>query len=193
MTEPVAVKSATDVLRHEHDAIVRMLDVSAVVAARLAAGAQVEPEILAQLVEFFRLFADRCHHGKEEELLFPLLERKGLLRAGGPIGVMLDEHTQGRAQMQRMTAAAEAYRNGDANAGQRWASAMNRYATLLRQHIDKENHILFELADRLMTSAEQAEMVAAFERSEIEKMGAGTHERLHALMDQLSATVLPCG
>jgi len=193
MTEPVAVKSATDVLRHEHDAIVRMLDVSAVVAARLAAGAQVEPEILAQLLEFFRLFADRCHHGKEEELLFPLLERKGLLRAGGPIGVMLDEHTQGRAQMQRMTAAAEAYRNGDANAGQRWASAMNRYAALLRQHIDKENHILFELADRLMTPAEQAEMVAAFERSEIEKMGAGTHERLHALMDQLSATILPCG
>ena len=193
MTEPVAVKSATDVLRHEHDAIVRMLDVSAVVAARLAAGAQVEPEILAQLLEFFRLFADRCHHGKEEELLFPLLERKGLLRAGGPIGVMLDEHTQGRAQMERMTAAAEAYRNGDANAGQRWASAMNRYAALLRQHIDKENHILFELADRLMTPAEQAEMVAAFERSEIEKMGAGTHERLHALMDQLSATVLPCG
>ena len=193
MTEPVAVKSATDVLRHEHDAIVRMLDVSAVVAARLAAGAQVEPEILAQLLEFFRLFADRCHHGKEEELLFPLLERKGLLRAGGPIGVMLDEHTQGRAQMQRMTAAAEAYRNGDANAGQRWASAMNRYAALLRQHIDKENHILFELADRLMTPAEQAEMVAAFERAEIEKMGAGTHERLHALMDRLSATLLPCG
>jgi len=193
MTEPVAVKSATDVLRHEHDAIVRMLDVSAVVAARLAAGAQVEPEILAQLLEFFRLFADRCHHGKEEELLFPLLERKGLLRAGGPIGVMLDEHTQGRAQMQRMTAAAEAYRNGDANAGQRWASAMNRYAALLRQHIDKENHILFELADRLMTPAEQAEMVAAFERSEIEKMGAGTHERLHALMDKLSTTILPCG
>ena len=193
MTGPVAVKTATDILRHEHEAIVRMLDVSGVVAERLAAGTKIEPEILSQLLEFFHLFADRCHHGKEEELLFPLLERKGLLRAGGPIGVMLDEHTQGRAQMERMTAAAEAYRNGDANAGQRWASAMNRYAALLRQHIDKENHILFELADRLMTPAEQAEMVAAFERSEIEKMGAGTHQRLHALMDQLSATILPCG
>lgn len=193
MTERVAVKTATDVLRHEHEAIVRMLDVSAVVADRLAAGTQVEPEILTQLLEFFRLFADRCHHEKEEELLFPLLERKGLLRAGGPIGVMLDEHTQGRAQVQRMTTAAEAYRNGDATGGRRWADAMRRYATLLRQHIDKENHILFELADRLMSSAEQAEMVAAFEHSEIEKMGAGTHERLHALMDRLSATLLPCG
>ena len=193
MTEPVAVKSATDVLRHEHDAIVRMLDVSAVVADRLLGGRRVEPEILTQLLEFFRLFADRCHHEKEEELLFPLLERKGLLRAGGPIGVMLDEHTQGRAQMERMTAAAAAYRNGDPDAGRRWAEAMRRYSTLLRQHIDKENQILFVLADRLMSAGEQAEMVAGFERAEIEKMGAGTHERLHALMDQLSAMILPCG
>lgn len=193
MTEPVAVKTATDILRHEHEAIVRMLDVSAVVADRLLAGRRVEPEILTQLLEFFGLFADRCHHGKEEDLLFPLLERKGLLRAGGPIGVMLDEHTQGRAQMERMTAAAEAYGNGDATAGRRWADAMQRYSTLLRQHIDKENQILFVLADRLMSAGEQAEMVAGFERSEIEKMGAGTHERLHALMDRLSATLLPCG
>lgn len=193
MSEPVAVKTATDVLRHEHEAIVRMLDVSEVVADRLTAGNKVEPEILAQLLEFFRLFADRCHHGKEEDLLFPLLERKGLLRAGGPIGVMMDEHTQGRTQMERMTAAAKAYGNGDTLAGKRWAEAMRRYSTLLRQHIDKENQILFVLADRLMSTAEQAEMVAGFERAEEEKMGAGTHERLHALMDQLSATILPCG
>lgn len=193
MTERVATKSATDVLRREHDAILRMLDVSAVVVDRLGAGAKVEPEILSQLLEFFRLFADRCHHEKEEELLFPLLERKGLLRAGGPIGVMMDEHTQGRAQMERMSTAAAAYRNGDAAASQRWADAMRRYTTLLRQHIDKENHVLFELADRLMSPAEQEEMTAAFERSEIEKMGAGTHERLHALMERLSVTLLPCG
>ncbi|MGH9788866.1 MAG: hemerythrin domain-containing protein [Candidatus Acidiferrales bacterium] len=193
MTERMAVKSATDILRREHEAIVRMLDVSAVVADRLSAGRRVEPEILTQLLDFFRLFADRCHHGKEEDLLFPLLERKGLLRAGGPIGVMMDEHTQGRAQMEGMSAAAEAYGNGDTDAGRRWATAMNRYATLLRQHIDKENQILFVLADRLLSAAEQAEMVAAFERAEVEKMGAGTHERLHALMDQLSAAILPCG
>jgi len=193
MSEPVAVKTATDILRQEHEAILRMLDVSAAAADRLTAGAKVEPEILAQLLEFFRLFADRCHHGKEEDLLFPLLERKGLLRAGGPIGVMMDEHTQGRAQMERMTAAAEAYGKGDGMAGKRWAEAMRRYATLLRQHIDKENHILFVLADRLLSPGEQAEMVAAFERTEVDKMGAGTHERLHALMDRLSATLLPCG
>jgi hemerythrin-like domain-containing protein len=193
VSQPTAVKSATEVLRREHEAIVRMLDASEVVADRLSAGTKVEPEILSQLLEFFRLFADRCHHEKEEEHLFPLLERKGLLRAGGPIGVMMDEHTQGRAQMERMTVAAEAYRHGDTMAGRRWAEAMRRYSTLLRQHIDKENHVLFVLAERLMSPAEQEAMVAAFERSEIEKMGAGTHERLHAMMDRLSTTLLPCG
>ena len=71
---------ATDVLRREHDAILRMLEVTELVAEQLDQGEKVKPETLDGLLEFFRLFADRCHHGKEEELLFPALERKGLSR-----------------------------------------------------------------------------------------------------------------
>ena len=58
--------TATGVLRKEHDAILRMLDVTEEVARQLDRGARVAPETLAGLLEFFRLFADRCHHGKEE-------------------------------------------------------------------------------------------------------------------------------
>ena len=65
-------------------------------------------EVLANLQEFFRLFADQCHHGKEEELLFPLLEQKGIPRTGGPIGVTLHEHEEGRALVRQMGDAVEA-------------------------------------------------------------------------------------
>jgi len=184
---------ATKILRDEHRVIERVLAALEVAATRLKAGTPVRPGVFILAADFIKGFADGCHHRKEEGALFPAMEAAGIPAQGGPIGVMMDEHTQGRAQIERMTAAAEAYRNGDPEAGRRWATAMQRYSTLLRQHIDKENQILFVLADRLMSAGEQAEMVAAFERSEIEKMGAGTHERLHALMDQLSATVLPCG
>ncbi len=185
--------AATTILRQEHDAILQMLDVSEALAQRLAAGAPVEPQRLTEMLEFFQTFADRCHHGKEEDLLFPLLERKGLMRAGGPVGVMLDEHEQGRALVRRMTDAAQAYNDHDATAGRRYADASRRYASLLRQHIDKENHILFMLADRLLSPAEQDDLVRAFERVEVDKLGAGTHERLHALMQRLTSSLLPCG
>lgn len=184
------MNAATTVLRKEHDAILRMLDVTEEVARQLDAQQPVPPQMLLDLLEFFHLFADRCHHGKEEGLLFPLLERKGLPRAGGPVGVMLYEHEEGRALVREMLEAAEAYRGGVAEAGSRWSLAARRYAALLRQHIGKENNILFVMAENLMTPAEQDELAAAFEKVEAEKMGAGTHERLHALMDKLAAQIL---
>jgi len=180
---------ATQVLRSEHDAILRMLDVADESARRLDAGENVLPSVLNGLLEFLRLFADRCHHGKEEDLLFPLLEKKGLPRHGGPIGVMLHEHDLGRKLIAEMAAAAEAFTAGDATAGARWAQPARHYSALLREHIQKENNILFVMAERMLSDAEQQELKRSFDRVEVEKMGAGTHERLHALMDQLCTTM----
>lgn len=184
------MNAATTILRKEHDAILRMLDVTEEVARQLDARRPVAPERLFELLEFFRLFADRCHHGKEEDLLFPLLERKGLPRAGGPVGVMLHEHEEGRALVRRMSEAAEAFRGGAAGAGGHWGAAARSYSALLRDHIAKENNVLFVMAENLMTPAEQEELAAAFEKAEEEKIGPGTHQRLHALMDKLTAEIL---
>lgn len=185
--------TATRVLRQEHDAILKMLEVTDGVARRLDRAESVKPETLAGLLEFFRLFADACHHGKEEDLLFPLLEKKGLPRAGGPIGVMLHEHDEGRALIRRMTSSAAAYAAGEAGAGIQWARAADHYAALLRDHILKENNVLFVMAERLLSEDEQQQLAAAFEKVETEKIGAGTHERLHALMEKLVAETQPGG
>ncbi len=185
------MKTATEILRQEHDAILRMLDATEEVARRLGNRESVEPQVLEHLLEFFRLFADRCHHGKEEDLLFPLLEKKGMPRGGGPIGVMLMEHDHGRGLIGQMASAGEEYATGDSSAGLRWAAAAADYVELLREHIAKENEVLFVMAERMLTPAEQQELAVAFERNETEKMGAGTHERLHAMIDKLVAELQP--
>jgi len=183
--------TATAVLRKEHEAILKMLDVTEEVARRLNAGEQFTPETLASLLQFFRLFADKCHHGKEEDLLFPQLEKKGMPRTGGPLGVMLAEHEQGRALVRQMAEATAAYPNQPQKAGPAWAQAARGYAGLLRAHIDKENNILFVMAERMLTPEEQTELAEGFEKLEVEKMGAGTHERLHAMMAKLIKEILP--
>ncbi len=155
---------ATTILRKEHDAILRMLDMAEEVARWLDHGDRVAPETLGGLLEILRVFVDRVHHGKEEGLLFPLLKKRGLRCDGGPIGVMLFKHEQGRACIQQMVDSAEAYARGAADAGPRWAAAARSYAELFRQHIFKENNILF-MAEDLLTAEEQKELAAAFEKA----------------------------
>ena len=80
---------ATAILRQEHEAILKVLGAAEEAARRIDSGGPVRREALSGLSEFFRLFADKCHHGKEEDLLFPLLESHGMPRSGGPTGVMM--------------------------------------------------------------------------------------------------------
>ncbi len=183
--------TATNTLRDEHKAILKMLDVTEEVVRRIKGGDAVAPETISGLLEFFRVFADRCHHGKEEDCLFPLLEQKGLPRQGGPIGVMLHEHAQGRELIQKMREAAEAFASGRSEASLRWADSALPYAALLRAHIAKENDVLFVVADRLLSGTEKESLLDAFEKAELDKLGAGTHERLHELMEKLYAEIFP--
>jgi hemerythrin-like domain-containing protein len=180
---------ATEILRKEHEAILKMLDALDQTSLQLRGGAPVQPSTMEGLLEFFQLFADRCHRGKEEDLLFPLLERRGIPRERGPIGVMLSEHDQGRDLIQKMKAAAAEYEKEPHAAAKRWSEAATVYSQLLREHIMKENNILFRMAEEMLTSEEQTSLAADFEKAEIDKMGAGTHERLHARMGQLLAEI----
>lgn len=182
---------ATAILRKEHEAILKMLNATDEAVRRIDARQAVKPDTLGGLLEFFRLFADKCHHGKEEDLLFPLLESRGLPRSGGPTGVMLREHEMGRALIKQMVEALEASRRGESDAPTRWAAAARQYVPLLRSHIDKENNILFVMAERMLSPEEQNQLAGKFDRLEIEKMGVGTHERLHAQMEKLLAELQP--
>jgi hemerythrin-like domain-containing protein len=183
---------ATQILRQEHEAILKMLDTAENVAENLENSQPVPAATLAQILEFLQVFADRCHHGKEEDLLFPALTAKGLPERGGPVGVMLFEHEQGRALIRRMIEAFAGYADNPAPSGMQWASAAREYIALLRSHIQKENNILFVMAERLLSDAELEEMGQAFDRVETEKIGAGTHERLHASVERLSGAICGC-
>lgn len=82
----------TDSLKEEYGAIKLMLHVIGAICSRLQSGKEVELSDLDRIVEFIRVFADSCHHGKEEELLFPAMAESGIPVEGCPIGVMLAEH-----------------------------------------------------------------------------------------------------
>ena len=81
--------------------------VLSVSAFRVEKGQDIPKDFFPRAVDFIRNFADRTHHGKEEDNLFPALEQHGMPRQGGPVGVMLDEHDQGRGLVSTLKARAE--------------------------------------------------------------------------------------
>jgi hemerythrin-like domain-containing protein len=176
----------TDELKAEHRAIERMLRILTAVSDRLESGEQINPRHLPQIVEFIQVFADRCHHGKEEDRLFPLMEQRGLPRHVGPIAVMLDDHKVGRSLIQRMGDALSDAREGSPEAARRYADAAASYVELLRDHIAKEDGVLFPLAESLLDEASRAGLQAEFERFEREDLEPGTVARMRALADGLA-------
>lgn len=177
--------NATLILRKEHDAILKMLDATEEAARRIEAGQTVAPETLEGLLEFFRLFADRCHHGKEEDLLFPLMEKRGIPAQGGPLAVMLDEHVQGRAFVRAFREAAKRYAAGDKSAAGEIVENVNGYVHLLLHHIMKEDQVLYVMADRALKESDDEELLRGFDRVEHELIGHGAHERYHHLAEEL--------
>src|SRR5262249_30023510 len=111
------MKTATGILRREHEAILQALEVVEALAGALARGEPVAATDLAQALEFLLTFADRCHHGKEEGILFRALERKGIPRHGGPLAVMLYEHDIGRSLLRDMADYGDAFTRGVVGSG----------------------------------------------------------------------------
>lgn len=145
------MNSATLNLVKDHDYILRLLDVMEKITAL-----NKDPEIndLDLIVSLIRNFADGFHHAKEENILFPALAPKGLSPYQGPVAVMLSEHTQGRNYVASMAKYIDLYRNGDKDSLKYIHENMTGYLQLLRNHIAKENNILFRMADNVLTEEE---------------------------------------
>lgn len=167
----------TTVLSNEHRVIEVMLNCLEKMANEAVEKGKLEREPAEQAVDFIRNFADKCHHGKEEDHLFTTLERKGMPADGGPVGVMLNEHEQGRALVKAMADNIPAASEGDTQALGTFTSAAREYILLLRNHIQKEDKILFPMADRFLSDDDQTKLEETFKRVESEHMGVGTHER----------------
>ena len=178
--------NATDVLSHEHRAIELVLNAMEKFAEHLDSGdADLDPSIARDCLDFAAGFADRCHHAKEETLLFPLLEERGIPKEGGPIGVMLHDHDQGRELIRRIRAALDRWTSGDESARADLAQALKCYAILLRSHIMKEDQVLFVAAESVLTEQDNERLIHGFEEIEEEKIGPGVHEQYHAMLDDL--------
>lgn len=181
----------TEILKHEHEVILLVLEGVEKEVEKIRKTRKVDVEKLNRIVDFFRNFTDRCHHGKEEKHLFVKLVERGMDKKSGPIAVMLAEHDMGRGRIKAIANALPKAKKGNADAVRTLCENLEGYVELLRAHIAKENNVLFEMADQILGDEDQKRLSEAFEKVESEEMGKGVHEKYHALAHELSG-ICPC-
>ena len=176
--------SPMEVLEAEHHVIQKMVGAMAVLAEGLGAGHEPPVEMLRNIVEFMRTFADTCHHGKEEAHLFPCLETRGVPARGCPIGVLIHEHERGRALVGQLAQATETYASGNGSAKDAVTETLRALIELYPSHIWKEEYLLFPMSAKVLSAADQQQLLQQF--AEVDAaIGREVHQRFERLAEEM--------
>ncbi len=176
---------AIDTLMTEHRTIERVLDALVGFTDAAVRKGTADRAELARFVEFFREFADACHHGKEEDVLFRTMAENGFPTHGGPLAVMLHEHAQGRALVGALRQLAEADGAWTPADLARLSETARAFAGVLGAHIQKEDGVLYPMAEQHLPPAALEAVGAACARLDAARPDA--QERLVALGEALAA------
>jgi len=177
---------AIDMLMNEHRLIERALDALERWVTTLNPGSESDDKTeLARFVSFIRDFGDAYHHKKEEDMLFVAMVEQGFPREAGPIAMMLHEHDLGRSLVSVLDGLAQQGTAWSKEDGDTLARTAREFSALLRQHIQKEDQILYPMADARLPQPVKEELFRRFQAFEEQHTSTGEHQRLRALGDAL--------
>jgi hemerythrin-like domain-containing protein len=144
----------------EHRLIERMIDVLRIEASRIAESKTVNPVLLDVAVDFIRIYADRTHHGKEEDILFRDLAEKEMSSEDREVmEELVNEHVCARQIVRGLVEAKEHYLEGDTDAIETIVEQLEALVGLYPAHIEKEDKVFFRAAMKYLTRSEQDAMI----------------------------------
>jgi hemerythrin-like domain-containing protein len=158
----------------EHKLILRALDVLDTMAAAAEKNGRMDETDLARVLDFLRWFADAHHQAKEERILFPEL-RRAAASQGRPVEHMMLEHDQDRQLIEQIEAAVRIHRFDD------FVKCADKLSTLLRNHIYKEDQILFEVTREALDAKTDDEVLARLNRFETDLDAQVLKEKMEEL------------
>ncbi len=179
--------TARQIMETEHRLIETVVKALGHTAAGIEKGQHPDCTMLATAAEFLRTYADKLHHGKEETLFFPMLVRRGVPPQGCPIGGLNHEHEKGRVLVKALADQASACHDGLFPTQQELLTTLRAIFDLYRNHVWKEDAMVFPMTDKVLTAADQQELRATF--AEVDRsIGPDVLARLEKFAKSLSPT-----
>ena len=169
-------------LMWEHRLIEQMVNLLRAEIDRITNRKTVNVILVEQAVDFFRTYADRTHHGKEEDILFRELDKRPLSSTDRRVmAELVQEHVFGRQTTRALVAANTRYRNGDDAALAEVAQHLQTLAEFYPKHIAKEDKVFFPAARAYFSEEEDQAMLAEFWEFDRQMI----HEKYMAVVDEL--------
>jgi len=181
--------AAIEMLEEEHKLIVQVVLGLHGLSRHLREGRAIETGLLREAVEFMRDFVGRCHHAKEEDILFPALAAHGVPLHGCPLDALLHEHHQGRSLTGKLNDAIDELEAGADGAAASIAAHIAAIERLYPEHIWKEDEMVFPMAERLIPRDIRNQLTIQLEELDAENP-PGTRERFRDFANRLSAAAI---
>ena len=175
--------SATESLKRDHALIEKMINALKTISILLKNGKQIPHSILNQAIDFAINFTNTCHHGKEEESLFPTLEKEGMPKEGGPIARMLYEHEITKDLANSIVNSTRIYISSGEHG--ELVKNIDDYIHHVTLHLSKENQRVFVMADMLLNGQESQvnDNLSRLEKEKLDKIG-NSREYFEKLIDE---------
>lgn len=170
---------------HEHRLIERVVAVLSTSLVTLRDEGSVDFAVMDAATDFIRTYADRCHHGKEEDILFRRAAEKDLepgLRE--EMAVLIQEHETSRVLTRSLTAANARLQKGEIEARDEIVSSLAGLVGLYPRHIEKEERHFFKPCLEYFSQDERAQMLLDFDALEQRVL----HEKYGQVVDYLEST-----
>jgi len=153
-----------DLLVEEHRLIERMIVLAKKEIDRVTKTLNLNPRFIVVTVDFLRSYADKCHHGKEEGILFKGLSRKQLSSDDDRIMRELElEHAYARRTVNNLESLKDSYVAGNVEASKEILQLMTQLVEFYPIHIKKEDEQFFYPSMKYFTAQEQKDMINEFE------------------------------
>jgi hemerythrin-like domain-containing protein len=147
----------------EHRLIERMITLVEQKLEKIQTTNQVDPFFIDIVVDFIRIYADRTHHGKEEDILFKKLANKQISDQDRRImDELVDEHVLGRTTTKELVEANAQYRMGEKSALAVIVSKLRRLVDFYPKHIEKEDKVFFPAYMQYLSDEEDQLMLKEF-------------------------------
>jgi hemerythrin-like domain-containing protein len=144
----------------EHRLIERMIDVIARELERIQEQGDADSRFIETAANFIRIYADACHHGKEERILFRDLQKKELKSEDKQMmDELIEDHKLGRKLTAQLVEAKTKYEKGDNTAIMTIVNTMQHLVNFYPKHIEKEDKVFFKSAMRYLSMDEKEAML----------------------------------
>ena len=141
------------------------------------------PILVDSVVDFIKIYADRTHHGKEEDILFKKLELKALNQVDRKImEELIDEHKQARNKVEEIIRLNSEYKKGQKNVVTKIIEIINWLNKFYPVHIKKEDEVFFPKADTYFSNEELEQMLKDYYEFDAKMI----HEKYNKLYEELS-------